>query len=282
MFNRLKKKIKNIGYNIVCEGISRWLENNRKSEKSSLQMIEEALTVFHNSFSPLPDKIVKFETAYDPIRGIYFWKENFIGLEYDNCSMELEAAKLWSAWVKLIKPKVIVETGTYVGYSTSIIAAAIEEIGNNGVIFTIDPWDIPHLWENTNLAKFIKFINVSSDEALPKIKDLSIDLLVCDSLHTYKNTMWEISNYEPFLKEGGYIFMHDTVLFDGVGAVVETMHKSKRFEIITADTARKCGITIARKIVSGEKLPMDEKKMEWQEKLHNNYLRKFLIKEAVK
>jgi len=267
MFKKLKSRIKEVGRNIVYEGINQYYINTQHH------------TPVNNS-STLPNKIIQFEKTYDANEGIYHWKENFIGLEYDNCSMELEAAKVWSAWVKLIKPKIVVETGTYVGYSTSIIAAAIEEIGYEGIIYTIDPWNIPHLWEDTNLARFINFINLPSDKALHQIKDLNIDLLVCDSLHSYQNTMWEIANYEPLLEEGGYIFMHDTVLFDGVGAVVETLIKSRRFEVITADTARKCGVTIARKILSGEKLPIDEEKNKWPENLHNDYLRDFLRKDG--
>ncbi len=62
--------------------------------------------------------------------------------------------------------------------------------------------------------------------------------------------------------------MHDTLLHDGCGRVVEQLHESGRFELITFETPRthkwegasqrfSMGATIARKIRNGNPLQFD-------------------------
>ena len=55
------------------------------------------------------------------------------------------------------------------------------------------------------------------------------------------------------------MLLHDSLSFDGVGAVVRQLMRNPRFEVITVDTpsgeqpcARLSGLTIVRKVRSGD------------------------------
>jgi len=177
---------------------------------------------------------------------------------------------MWRDFVRCVKPRVIVETGIYQGLSTCFLASALESIGNeNAKIYAVDPWDLPHLWEDSPLAKYITFVQMTSQDAEPLISKLTIDVLVIDSIHTYNQSSWELKNFEPHLREGGFIIMHDSLFFDGVGRAARHLYDSPRFEVITFDTPRTAsvktvqsgpvsmGCTIARKIRHGSPITQD-------------------------
>jgi len=87
------------------------------------------------------------------------------------------------------------------------------------------------------------FIPKRSQEALADVGGVKFDLLVIDSLHDYETCVWEVINYEPQLKNGGYLILHDSVYFAGVQAVVQRLHENPRFEVVTLPTPRRHGST---------------------------------------
>jgi hypothetical protein len=154
------------------------------------------------------------------------------------------------------------------------LAAALEKLGG-GELITIDPWEIPHYWEGSKLAEYIQWIPKRSDDAFEEVRSKTFDLICIDSEHTYRTCMREVILFEPLLKTGGYLVFHDSVLHDGVGAVVEQIRGTHRFEVVTMDTPRKfnsmegvsCGTTIARKIAEGHgDLPYSAEKALWPER----------------
>lgn len=185
----------------------------------------------------------------------------------DGCPTEVEVCQLWHSLVVMTRATSILETGTYQGLSTCYLAAGLRDNGG-GRIVTIDPWQIPHLWENTSLQQYIEWLPLTSPEAFPQVQNRQFDLLFIDSEHTYRTSMWELSNFEPLVRPGGYIVFHDSLFHDGVGHTVCTLYDDPRFEPITFETPRRVvapaitepvpmGMTIVRKISNGATLRID-------------------------
>jgi predicted O-methyltransferase YrrM len=204
-----------------------------------------------------------FESLYEPKTGGWLvptpaGKEVF-DIKYD--AVEREVGHLYAAFVSMVQPKTILETGVSRGYSTACLGYALKNIGKDGHVWAIDSFFFPHLWDGTDLAPYITFINKTSQEALEDLKHMSFDLLVIDSEHDYDTCFWEVCHYEELLKTNGYILMHDSIFFDGVAAVVRQLGSNQRFELVTLvtprthgnpESLRRPGLTIVRKIRDGE------------------------------
>lgn len=217
---------------------------------------------------PYPQELIDFEKLYDSTTGGWhvppgiikinqFKKELYPIIFYD--SVEQEVGHFYYVIVKMLKPAIVLETGVSRGYSTTCVASALFENGKAGHIYAIDPADYPHIWPE-KLKAYITWIPKRSQDALQDVNMKKYDLLIIDSLHDYDTCAWEVINFEPLLKVGGIILMHDTLCFDGVGAVVGQLITNSRFEVITLNTPRthgnpqsRCpGLTLVRKLKDGD------------------------------
>ncbi len=221
--------------------------------------LKHTLSVARGAGAPygkLPWAVRDFESTYDPASGGYR-----VGLDghLGYASVELEVGRLWYALVRLLRPRVVLETGTHRGYSTCNLAAALRDLGQDGHVWTIDPIEHNHLWLGTDLVPRITFLKKTSDLAFESLKGKTFDLLVLDSDHHYSTIIEELRLFEPCLKVGGHILMHDSLYFDGVGAAVKQLGDDPRFEMVTLDTPRTSGeparrppgVTIVRKAAAG-------------------------------
>ena len=136
-----------------------------------------------------------------------------------NYSINLDSRKFLYILCRIIKPKNVVETGVAYGLSSSYILKALET-NNSGTLYSIDsifrPWQnedmigaaIPqylrHRW-NLHLGK--------SSEKLEKIFDNldGVNIFIHDSLHTYKNMMFEFELAETNLSDSGIILSDDVL-----------------------------------------------------------------------
>jgi len=217
---------------------------------------------------PFPAELRAFESLYDKNSGN--WQVPFPTVKIEKAgkklfprlmadSIELETGHFYYAFVRLIDASTILETGVSRGYSTACIASALKTLNKDGHVYAVDPAEYPHLWEGTGLENYITWLPKMSQETLPDFEGLEFDLLVIDSHHDYDTCHWEVSNFEKLLKPGGYMLMHDSLHYDGVGAVVYQLQQNPRFEMVTLPTPRgkldpmprRSGLTIARKIRSG-------------------------------
>ena len=118
---------------------------------------------------------------------------------------------------KIMKPDVIVETGIAYGQSSSYILQALKE-NNKGILYSIDnifrPWESLEMIGNAipqNLRKRWKLVVGSSvvklEETLKSKK--IIDVFLHDSLHTYKNMLFEYNTSWPFIKKNGFLISDD-------------------------------------------------------------------------
>ena len=118
---------------------------------------------------------------------------------------------------KIMKPDVVVETGVAYGQSSSYILQALKE-NNNGILYSIDnifrPWESLEMIGNAipqNIRKRWKLIVGSSVVKLEEIlrAKKTIDVFLHDSLHTYKNMLFEYNMSWPFIKKNGFLISDD-------------------------------------------------------------------------
>lgn len=95
----------------------------------------------------------------------------------------------WYALIRILKPEVVVETGTDKGMGTMLIAQALKKNGS-GVVYTLDNDPYAGSLIDQNYWPNIKRLSGDSVENLNLIKN--IDIFIHDSDHSYNH---EISEY---------------------------------------------------------------------------------------
>lgn len=115
---------------------------------------------------------------------------------------------------KELRLRTIVELGTRGGESTVALLFAAKEIGGTVFSFDIDDCgDAKKSVDELGLSDYWRFTQ-SDDLAIDWQK--SIDHLFIDTSHTYEQTMAELRKFEPFVRDGAIITMHDSVTFPTV------------------------------------------------------------------
>jgi predicted O-methyltransferase YrrM len=176
----------------------------------------------------MPPALTALEQTYNPETGTF---------GTDNCSTEQPVCHMWYWLLRMTGARQVLETGTFRGYSTCFLAAAVRDNGG-GRVTTVDPWVLPHLWDDSELAQFITWLPLTSAQAAESIRTQTFDVLVIDSEHTYRTVATELRLFEPLLREGGLILLHDSLFHDGVGLAIRDLYETGRFEHITLDTPR--------------------------------------------
>ena len=119
--------------------------------------------------------------------------------------------------VRLVKPKVVVETGVASGASSAHILRALEDNGQ-GKLYSIDvpPEDLPTgktsgwIVPDSLRKRWLLHIGDSKELLHPLLKGLGqIDCFLHDSLHTYEHMLWEFKTVGPHLRPGGLFLAHD-------------------------------------------------------------------------
>ena len=108
------------------------------------------------------------------------------------------------------KPEVVFEIGVRHGYSTRTILSTLEE-NKRGKLYSCDI-------QNPKFNIVNPYWNFKKINSLEYYKEwkLPIDILIIDGDHSYDMVKADFNNYEKFVKKGGYIFIHDTISWEGV------------------------------------------------------------------
>jgi len=120
---------------------------------------------------------------------------------------------------KIVKPEKIVETGVAYGLSTSYILQALNE-NKKGTLYSID--SVFRSWESVKMIGSMipnrlknrwEFVQGESSKKLePLLKSVGmIDIFLHDSLHRYKNMMYEYRTSWPFIKNNGLLISDDII-----------------------------------------------------------------------
>lgn len=167
-----------------------------------------------------------------------------------------------------IKPKVVVEIGTFGGASAIPMAFALRHINKGGKIYCVDPWRLDYAkegeWEenqkwyenNVNLhdvhRKCMEAIwSHRIDEWLVVIRAASqycaelfpqIDLLLVDGNHSEIASLRDAELYVPRVRKGGFVLIDDLDWSVPVeGTPINSTKKAVEFTKSSCDSVRQSG-----------------------------------------
>ena len=162
----------------------------------------------------------------------------------------LESSRLFLyALCKIIKPKIIVETGVAYGLSTSYILQALYE-NKSGTLYSIDsefkPWESELMIGSAipdELKTHWKFVNGSSAKKLKGVLESvgKIDIFLHDSMHTYKNMIFEFESAWSHIKNNGFL-LSDDILENNSFLEFYTSKNLKPFLLSSLDQKHMFGI----------------------------------------
>lgn len=120
---------------------------------------------------------------------------------------------LWSLVVNM-RPTVIVETGTFFGYSTWFLAQALYWWSDGGMVYTIDP-DFSHMAECVRKHPAVTLVPGRSMDVLPKlIADVGGEIHFA-FIDSYKRqALAEFQLLDAAIVPGGIVAFHDTQVFN--------------------------------------------------------------------
>lgn len=125
--------------------------------------------------------------------------------------------------VELVRPKTIVELGTYYGDSYCAFCQAVVHLHLNARCYAIDTWegdpqsgfygaevlDDLRRYHDPRYGGFSRLIRSSFDDALRHFEDGSIDLLHIDGHHAYASVKHDFESWRPKMSQTGIVLFHD-------------------------------------------------------------------------
>lgn len=120
---------------------------------------------------------------------------------------------LWSLVVNM-RPTVIIETGTFFGYSTWFLAQALQWWRSGGKVYTIDT-DFRHVADCVRKHPLVRMMSGSSIDVLPKLLDDLNGEVHFAFLDSYKRqALAEFQLLDSAIVPGGIVAFHDTQVFN--------------------------------------------------------------------
>lgn len=134
----------------------------------------------------------------------------------DNGSTELEILNFINALVCLFKPKVVLETGTFLGFGTCAIASGLKSNGHGRLLsLEIDAvrirWSRDHLYQfDPTLEKLVTFINESSLDFIEAYAGAPFNLIFFDTELPIRIKEFQLIRKRGLLAPGAVCIIHDT------------------------------------------------------------------------
>ena len=126
----------------------------------------------------------------------------------DSMSAELEVLELLATLVTTIKPRLIVETGSFLGVSTEWMARGLQRNGFGKIISCeFDPVVYARAKERLAASPLMPFIELRNESSLDMKIDGTIDLFFSDSDMPIREQ--EVKRFLPQINPNGIILMHD-------------------------------------------------------------------------
>jgi len=131
--------------------------------------------------------------------------------------------------VDLLRPRVIVELGTYKGVSLCAFCQAVKELSLATRCYGIDTWEgdpqsgffdksvLAELsaYHDSLYGSFSELVASTFDAAVGRFSSGTVDLLHIDGYHTYAAVKHDFELWLPKMTERGVILFHDTQVRDG-------------------------------------------------------------------
>ena len=124
----------------------------------------------------------------------------------DKDATEVEVTQFIGAFVRLLKPTVVVETGTYRGHTTAAIAAALSDNGVGRVV-TYETDTTRALAARESLARWFDAVTVTNAALTEGNCPRSVELAFLDSCMVCRASDVEV--VWPRLVPGGVVLIHD-------------------------------------------------------------------------
>jgi len=139
----------------------------------------------------------------------------------------------------------IFETGTYWGYSTAYLAAALEDSKASGKVYTFDIYPRAGQHIPKSLRPRVElYRGKPSIETMPKVlKEVTPDVFFQDSRHDYEGVFEELNVVAPYLKSRAIILFHDFVELEVRRAATEVLTDYSIYILDTQDP-QQLGIAI--------------------------------------
>jgi len=131
--------------------------------------------------------------------------------------------------------KTILELGTAEGESTIALLQAAHQIDGNVTSIDINPCtEARKTIENSGLARALDHWSFVQGDDLQVYWAKSIDHLFIDTSHKFEHTLKELQKYEPYVREGGIITLHDIISFPEVmHAILEHLKNRNDLRLYT-------------------------------------------------
>lgn len=124
--------------------------------------------------------------------------------------------------IQVLRPKTLVELGTYWGTSYFAFCQSVAAAGLTTRCFAVDTWQGDehsgsyenHVFEEVsyhhqNYAGFSQLLRMTFDQAVTQFADHSVDLLHIDGLHTYDAVRHDFETWLPKLTANAVLLFHD-------------------------------------------------------------------------
>jgi len=149
-----------------------------------------------------------------------FWTPNLVVPE----SAWLEHAPFAFWLVEALRPKLIVELGTYSGFSFFAFCQAVQSLNLDTRAYGIDHWKgdehtgfygeevftAVNTHNELHYGSFARLVRSDFQQAVTHFDEHSIDLLHIDGTHTYEAVKSDYDQWRPRLADGGIVLFHDT------------------------------------------------------------------------
>jgi predicted O-methyltransferase YrrM len=169
--------------------------------------IEKPMAHLQGDFHGISDFLLKRTRLLQPQAEYTPGREDYT--MFNTGGVELEVGEFLYAFVKMVKPKRILETGTHLGISAMYMAQALKENKGGGKVITLEIFDeniqkSKALWRDTQVEGLIE---VHKRSSLEFETSEMFDMLFLDSEPDIRFD--ELNRFYSKLKPGGFIVIHD-------------------------------------------------------------------------
>ncbi len=162
----------------------------------------------------------------------------------DSMTAEVEVLEFIATLVTTIKPRLVVETGSFLGVSTEWIARGLERNGFGKVISCeFDTVVFAKAKERIEASPLKRFIELRNESSLEMKVEGTIDLLFSDSDIQIREA--EVKRFLPQINPNGVILMHDASShLQVVRAAAKKMEAEGLISVVLLPTPR--GLVVAQ------------------------------------
>lgn len=163
---------------------------------------------------------------------------------FDGWTAEVEVIEFLHALVRLLKPRFVLETGTWHGIAATAMGSALRDNGRGRLVsLEVDPESHAVASERIAAAGLQAQVELVRGASLEYVADETIDMALFDSELQLRGA--EFKRFLPRLRDGAIVIFHDTnSAHQVVGATVADLVAAGDLDAIALPTPR--GVTLCR------------------------------------